>query len=55
MIKISNVSKYYDKYLSLDSVNAEIEKGSIFGLVGSNGSGKSTLLRIMIGIWMFLA
>jgi ABC-2 type transport system ATP-binding protein len=51
VIKINEVSKYYDKFLSLDSVSAEIEKGSIFGLVGSNGSGKSTLLRIMSGIF----
>ncbi len=51
MIEILNVSKYYDKYLSLDSVCANIDRGSIFGLVGSNGSGKSTLLRIMSGIF----
>ncbi len=51
MIKILEISKYYDKFLSLDSISAEIEEGSIFGLVGSNGSGKSTLLRIMSGVF----
>lgn len=51
MIQILNVDKFYDKYQSLDSACAEIEKGAIFGLVGSNGSGKSTLLRVMSGIF----
>ena len=51
MIQILNVDKYYDKYLSLDSANAEIKDGTVFGLVGSNGSGKSTLLRIMSGVF----
>ncbi len=51
MIQISNITKYYDKVKSLDSVTATIKDGSIFGLVGSNGSGKSTLLRIMSGIF----
>lgn len=51
MIQISNITKYYDKVKSLDSVTATVKAGSIFGLVGSNGSGKSTLLRIMSGIF----
>ena len=51
MININGVTKYYDSFKSLDSVNAVIEDGSIFGIVGSNGSGKSTLLRIMCGIF----
>lgn len=51
MIQISNITKYYDKVKSLDSVTATVKTGSIFGLVGSNGSGKSTLLRIMSGIF----
>ncbi|MBQ9429310.1 MAG: ABC transporter ATP-binding protein [Clostridia bacterium] len=51
MIKIGNVTKYYDTFKSLDGVSAVIENGSVFGLVGSNGSGKSTLLRVMCGVF----
>lgn len=51
MIKIDNVTKLFDEVKSLDSVSTVVEKGSIFGLIGSNGSGKSTLLRIMCGIY----
>ncbi|MEE0968834.1 MAG: ABC transporter ATP-binding protein [Clostridia bacterium] len=50
MIEIKNISKSYGDIKSLSDINAKIESGSIYGLIGSNGSGKSTLLRIMSGI-----
>lgn len=50
-LKIEGVTKSF-KYLKvLDSINLEITKGSVFGLVGVNGSGKSTLLRSIAGIY----
>jgi ABC-2 type transport system ATP-binding protein len=52
MIKISGITKSFDKVRSLNNVSLCIEKGSIFGLIGSNGSGKSTLIRIMTGIYL---
>ncbi len=51
MIKIDSVTKNFDTVRSLDNVSLMIEKGSIFGLIGSNGSGKSTLLRILCGVY----
>ncbi len=51
MIKIDSVTKNFDTVRSLDNVSLTIEKGSIFGLIGSNGSGKSTLLRILCGVY----
>ncbi len=51
MIKIDSVTKNFDTVRSLDNVSLIIEKGSIFGLIGSNGSGKSTLLRILCGVY----
>jgi len=52
MIKISGITKNFDKIRSLNDVNLCIENGSIFGLIGSNGSGKSTLIRILTGIYL---
>ncbi len=50
MIKTENLTKRFDKFTALDSVNMQVETGSVFGLVGSNGAGKSTLLRIISGV-----
>lgn len=51
MIEIKNVSKSFNNNLVLKNFNLNIEKGSIFGLIGINGAGKSTLLRILAGIY----
>lgn len=51
MIKIDSITKTFDVVKSLDNVSLMIEKGSIFGLIGSNGSGKSTIMRIMCGVY----
>lgn len=37
------------KIKAIDNVDFEINKGEIFGIIGSNGSGKSTLLNLIIG------
>lgn len=51
MISIMDVSKSYDKFRAVDELTCDVEKGSIYGLVGSNGSGKSTLLRVLSGVF----
>ncbi len=51
MIEIKNLSKSIDGNLILDSINLQINKGSVFGLLGSNGAGKSTILRLLCGVY----
>lgn len=51
MIAITNLTKTFGTVKALDRLNCNINKGSVFGLVGSNGSGKSTLLRILAGVY----
>lgn len=51
MILMKNVSKAYENVYALNDVNLSIDKGSIYGLIGSNGAGKTTLLKIMSGIY----
>lgn len=46
-IKVSHVTKKYDRQLALNGVNLDIEKGRIVGLLGPNGAGKSTLMKII--------
>ena len=51
MIEITNVSKQFGNIQVMQNVTATIQRGSIFGLIGSNGAGKSTLLRMLAGIY----
>ena len=48
LISGQNLCKYY-REPALDNVSFEVQKGSIFGLVGKNGAGKTTLIRIAAG------
>ena len=50
MIKIKNVSKYFNTKAALKQINLEIYDGETLAVIGGSGSGKSTLLRLMIGL-----
>lgn len=50
MIKLENVSKYYDTKIAVDNLNLTIQSGEIFGLIGHNGAGKTTTLKMMLNI-----
>ena len=51
MISVKNVSKSFGDLDALQNVNLNVNKGSIYGLVGSNGAGKTTLLKLLAGIY----
>lgn len=51
MIEVKDLSKKFDQIQALHQVSANIQKGSVFGLIGSNGAGKSTFLRLLAGIY----
>lgn len=51
MIEVRGLCKKFDQIQALHQVSAKIQKGSIFGLIGSNGAGKSTFLRLLAGIY----
>ena len=48
-IVAKGVSKRYGPTLALDSLDLEIERGEVFGLLGPNGSGKTTFIRLLAG------
>ncbi|MCR5267264.1 MAG: ABC transporter ATP-binding protein [Lachnospiraceae bacterium] len=50
MIEIRDVSKRFDSIEAIRGITAQMEDGSVFGLVGTNGAGKSTLLRMIAGV-----
>lgn len=51
MIQMVKVNKTFEKYTAVKEVNLTIEKGSIYGLIGSNGAGKTTIIKLLAGIY----
>lgn len=50
MLKVENVTKYYDKHKAVDDLSFTVGDGEIFGLLGVNGAGKTTTFRMIIGL-----
>lgn len=46
-IQVKGLQKSYKKIHVLKGVDFEVEKGSVFALLGSNGAGKTTIVRIL--------
>lgn len=50
MLKVKNVTKYYDTLKAVDDLSFEVKEGEIFGLLGLNGAGKTTTFRMIMGL-----
>ena len=50
MITIDKVRKSFGGDTAVADLSLTIQKGQVFGLVGTNGAGKSTLLRMTAGV-----
>lgn len=51
MIRVDNVDKAFSKgRKALDGLCIHVDRGSIYGLVGTNGAGKTTVIRSIMGI-----
>ena len=42
--------KVFSSLVAVDSLDLEVERGTVFGLLGSNGSGKTTTIRMLCGL-----
>ncbi|MGY8785091.1 MAG: ABC transporter ATP-binding protein [Pseudomonadales bacterium] len=49
-ITANGLTMRFGSLVAVDSVDLEIEKGSIYGFLGPNGSGKSTTIRMLCGL-----
>ena len=47
---VKNVNKSFGTKKVVDDINFEIQKPSVYGLLGTNGAGKTTTLRMILGI-----
>jgi ABC-2 type transport system ATP-binding protein len=50
MIETTNLTKKFGNLTAVDSVNIDVEQGTIFGLLGPNGAGKSTIISMLCTI-----
>jgi len=50
IIKAIGITKHFVNVIALDSVDFNLKKGEIHGLVGENGAGKSTLINVLCGV-----
>ncbi|MEO6902247.1 MAG: ABC transporter ATP-binding protein [Bacteroidia bacterium] len=48
-VVLQNIRKTYNKnsVVAVDDVSFEVEKGELFGLIGSDGAGKTSIFRIL--------
>jgi ABC-2 type transport system ATP-binding protein len=44
------VGKKHRPVVAIDDVSMRLERGEIYGILGTNGSGKSTLIRLICGL-----
>lgn len=49
-IEAKNLTKRFGDFTAVDNVSFRIEKGEIFGFLGSNGCGKSTTMKMLTGL-----
>jgi ABC-2 type transport system ATP-binding protein len=47
---VENLEKRFGRFVAVDRVSFQVERGEIFGFLGPNGAGKSTTIRMLCGI-----
>lgn len=54
MVKLENISKIYkgENEFAVKEISLTINKGEIFGLLGTNGAGKTTIFSMLCGLFL---
>lgn len=50
MIVTEDLSKHFEGFIAVDSVNLQVNSGEVLALLGPNGSGKTTTVRMLTSI-----
>lgn len=50
LLKLQNVSTFYDKIQALKSIDVTVEEGTIVTILGANGAGKTTMMNTIAGL-----
>ena len=46
-VETFGLTRHYGKLTALNALDLTVNKGDLFGFIGSNGAGKTTTLRIL--------
>ena len=49
ILSVRNLTQQFKGVLAVDHIRMDLEKGSIYGLIGTNGAGKSTVINMISG------
>lgn len=52
MIELKNLTKRFDQFTAVDSINLTIQTGEFFGLLGPNGAGKTTTIGMLSTLYL---
>jgi ABC-2 type transport system ATP-binding protein len=47
VLQTHELTRRFDKFTAVDSLNITVETGEVFGLLGPNGAGKSTVIKML--------
>ncbi|MCR5194758.1 MAG: ABC transporter ATP-binding protein [Pseudobutyrivibrio sp.] len=50
IISTRGLTKKYKNFISVNNLNINIKRGSIYGFLGPNGAGKSTTMKMLLGM-----
>jgi len=50
IIETHDISKVYDDFTAVNSINLKVPKNSVYGILGPNGAGKTTLISMLCTI-----
>lgn len=50
VIETNKISKKYDSFTAVDSVDLKVPRNSVYGVLGPNGAGKTTLISMLCTI-----
>jgi ABC-2 type transport system ATP-binding protein len=49
-IEVRSLTRRFGAFTAVDDISFDVQKGEIFGFLGSNGAGKSTTIRMLCGL-----
>jgi len=51
VMQAQKITKKFGSFIANDSVDIELKKGEILGLLGANGAGKTTFIKMLLGLY----